>query len=94
MIETFLIEKFTNNDNDDKSYTTTIVVSLILALGTAYLAYICNKGNNKPRQFLITLFAFLFNGLYLLYFFVVHVLMGYKCDGNLKCKNSNKKSRK
>ena len=27
MIETFLIEKFTNND-DNKNYTTTIVVSL------------------------------------------------------------------
>ena len=61
MIETFLIEKFTNNE-DHKDYTTTIVVSLILAFGTAYLAYTCNKGYNKPRQFLVTLFAFLFNG--------------------------------
>ena len=93
MIETFLIEKFTNNENN-KDYTTTIVVSLILAFGTAYLAYICNKGSNKPRQFLITLFAFLFNGLYLLYFFIVHVLLGYKCNGNLECDKKNKKKSK
>ena len=38
MIETFLIEKFTNND-DNKNYTTTLIVSLILAVGTAYLAF-------------------------------------------------------
>jgi glucan phosphoethanolaminetransferase (alkaline phosphatase superfamily) len=89
MIETFLIEKMTNN-NDNKDYTSTIVISLILAFGTAYLAFICNKGSNKPRQFLITLFAFLFNGLYLLYFFIFHVLLGYQCNGNLELKFKSK----
>ena len=39
MIETFLIEKFTNND-DNKNYTTTIVVSLILAVGTLFSIYL------------------------------------------------------
>ena len=83
MIETFLIEKITNK-NDNKDYSYIFLVSFIISISTAYLAFVCNKNSNKPRQFLITLFAFLFNGLYLFYFFIFHVLLGYKCGGNLK----------
>ena len=83
MIETFLIEKLTNKDNQNMGFSYFFVVSLVIAICTAYLAFICNKNSNKPRQFLITLFAFLFNGIYLLYFFIVNVLMGYNCNGNL-----------
>lgn len=90
MIETFLIDKYTSSENDF-NYTSTFIVSLILAIGTAYLAFICNKGPNKPRQLLFTLFAFLFNGVYLLYFFVFHVMLGYKCGGNLMKPKKSKK---
>lgn len=87
MIETFLIDKYFNNNFNTNS---TIVISMILAFGTALLAYICNKNTNKPRQFLITLFAFLFNSVYLLYFFIFNVILGYNCNGNLKIKNKKK----
>lgn len=92
MIETFLIEKLTNK-NEIKDYTSILLVSLIISISTAYLAFICNKNSNKPRQFLITLFAFFFNGLYLIYFFIVNVLMGYNCNGNLLQTKSKSKSK-
>ena len=69
----------------------TLVLSLIISIGAFYLAWMCYP-KNDARRFIISLFAFFFSGLYILYHFIVHVALGYDCE--VKATKSKKKKQK
>jgi len=84
------IEKFSNPDQPeidnnilnhflDRVPTTWIVAALIVAFGASYLAYECSCNEKPATRALYTIFAFFFSGFYLIYYFIVHVLLGYQC---------------
>lgn len=82
----FLSDKLTNKENfevmDPPSYPWTwILMTLLIALGTAYLAFSCNDKETPATRFVATLFAFLFSGIYLMYYFIVYILLNKKCNG-------------
>ena len=65
-----------------QSYNNAImIICLLIGLFTAFLAYKCNYKENPAKRLLITLFAFFFSGLYLLYYFIRYVLLGDHCFG-------------
>ena len=56
------------------------ILSFVISIATAYLAYQCNKRNGIIIRILVTLLAFLFSGVYLIYYLFAHVLFGKGCD--------------
>ncbi len=58
-----------------------IIITLIIAFGTAYLAFTCNDKETPATRFVVTLFAFFFSGVYLIYYFIIYILLNKKCNG-------------
>ena len=56
-----------------------IVMAFVIAFGTAYIAYSCNQYETPATRALSTIIAFFFSGIYLIYYFIVHVLFDRKC---------------
>ena len=88
MFETFVIEKFSKNNNNNNDYTSinlntsnyiALLVGFIISLLAAYLAFNCNIKENAATRWVVTVFAFLFPLIYSVYYFIAHVLLGYKC---------------
>ena len=82
MIETFVVNNLSKNEEFLNSYNYfnyLLILGIIISLLAAYLAYTCNIKENKATQWVITIFAFLFPVIYTIYYFIVHVLLGYKC---------------
>ncbi len=82
----FLSDKLSKKENfemmDPPSYPWTwILMTVLIALGTAYLAFSCNDKETPATRFIATLFAFLFSGIYLMYYFIVYILLNKKCNG-------------
>ena len=82
-------ERFENN-KDNKNFvegdihkipTSWIVLSILIGMGTAYLGYSCNLNETPATRFMITIFAFFFSGIYLLYYFIIYILLNKKCNG-------------
>ena len=77
------------NSNDDmmtaylkKVPATWIIAAFIISFGAAYLAYECSSAESAATRAIYTLFAFFFSGIYLIYYFIVHIVLGYQCfDG-------------
>lgn len=66
--------------NNYGSYVTiSWILSFILAIGAAYMAFICNSRNGLGMQLFSTVFAFIFSGLYIIYYFIRYVLAGSEC---------------
>lgn len=98
------IEKFSNKEteleinNDILSYylnkveTSWIVAALIIALGAAYLAYECSAAESPATRAIYTIFAFFFSGFYLIYYLIVHVVLGYQCFDGKNISNIVKKT--
>ena len=96
MLEFFAISKSIENFTTDESLKihmqktrnwVTFLISLLICIGTAYLAFSCNYYENPVRRALFTLFAFFFSGIYLLYYFIIHILMGYNCSSGKNITN-------
>lgn len=58
-----------------------IVMALIIAFSTAYIAFSCNENETPATRALSTIIAFFFSGFYLIYYFIVHVLFNRGCNG-------------
>ena len=56
-----------------------LLIALIIGFSAACIAYNCNKKETPASRALATIIAFFFSGLYLLYYFIYHVLFGKKC---------------
>lgn len=57
-----------------------IITILIISFGSAYIAYCCNEYEKPATRALSTIIAFFFSGIYLVYYFIVHVLFDRKCS--------------
>ena len=67
------------------------IISLIIALIAAYLAYECNAGENNATRWFVTVVAFLFSGLYLIYYLIRYIILGNECkDGRMPMGKSRK----
>ena len=64
-----------------------VILSLLIAFATAYLAFSCNENASPATRALYTLIGFFFCGFYLIYYFVVHVLFGYPCGAGRRINN-------
>jgi len=86
---------FNNNCNDDDvdekskkinhKKKISIIIGLFITFFAMYLAYDCNKDCESPAMVIFyMIIAGLFSGLYLLYYLVVRVFIGKKCNKKLK----------
>ena len=73
------IEGFNSDSLEMNIPTSWIVMALVIAFGTAYIAYSCNQYETPATRALSTIIAFFFSGIYLIYYFIVHVLFDRKC---------------
>jgi hypothetical protein len=88
-LESQSMERFENNKENvnfvegdiHRIPTSWIVLSILIGIGTAYLAYSCNLNETHATRLLITLFAFFFSGIYLVYYFIIYILLNKKCNG-------------
>ena len=64
-----------------------VILSLLIAFATAYLAFSCNENATPASRALYTLIGFFFCGFYLLYYFIVHVLFSYPCNSGRRINN-------
>lgn len=87
-IEKFKNQDETNLDNSILSYfldripTTWIIAAFLIAIGASYLAFQCSFNEKPATRAIYTIFAFFFSGFYLIYYLIVHVILGYQCfDG-------------
>jgi hypothetical protein len=55
------------------------LISLLLSFYAAFLAYECSRFETPAMRLFYTIVAFLFGGLYLIYYFVFRYLMGNRC---------------
>ena len=89
MLELFTVFKtveFYSNLNEGYSFdyipnkipSSWIVTALIIGFGTAYIAYSCNEYEVPATRALYTIFAFFFSGIYLIFYFIYHIMFGYK----------------
>jgi len=58
-----------------------IIIVFIIGFGTAYIAYSCNEAETPATRAVVTLFAFLFSGIYLIYYFIIYVIFNKDCSG-------------
>ena len=78
-----------NNNDDDKTNNMkhkkkiNMIIGLFITFIAMYLAYDCNKNESLGMQIFYILIAGLFSGLYLLYYLVVRVFLGNKCNKKL-----------
>ena len=68
-------------DPSDKTVVAALIVSLVISFITAYIAFMCNGGENAGVRFITTIFAFFFSGIYLIYYFIVYIIFDAKCSG-------------
>lgn len=96
MIETFLLDNFDNikqkmnNQDEDfkpKISIMNVIISLIISCGAAYLAYQCNQHENDATRLVFVIIAFLFPGVYLIYFFIRYSILGQSCGGKRSLRN-------
>ncbi len=88
-LESQSIERFESNKENinfvegdiHRIPTSWIVLSILIGIGTAYLAYSCNLNETPATRLLITVFAFFFSGIYLVYYFILYILLNKKCNG-------------
>jgi uncharacterized protein YybS (DUF2232 family) len=70
----------TNMDNNITNFlinnvpVTWIIAAFIISFGSAYLAFKCNSNESPASRTLYTLFGFFFSGVYLIYYFIVHLM--------------------
>jgi len=55
------------------------IISLFISIYTAKLAYDCNIKADTFSQIIVSLFGFFFSGMYLLYYFIWHIILQNKC---------------
>ena len=70
------------------------IAAFIISFATAYLAFKCANNESPATRAVYTIFAFFFSGIYLLYYLIVHVILGYDCFNGKSISNIIKNSRK
>jgi hypothetical protein len=81
-LEKIIIENDLSSKNSLNIDVLTLVIgliSLVISIYTAKLAYSCNIKASDVSRTVATLFGFFFSGSYLVYYFIWHKLLGNKC---------------
>ena len=55
------------------------IISLIIGIMTAKLAYECNPKADQMTRIVMMIFGFFFSGIYLIYYFFAYMLKNKKC---------------
>jgi len=74
-----IVESFTNIDVQISVFD--MILTFVIAIITAYIAFQCNLNINKGQRILITILAFIFSTFYLVYYFIFKLLLGFPCQG-------------
>ena len=89
------VEPFTNYSVSQSMHKYILIaLALIICFGTAFLAFNCNQNEKPATRAIYTIFAFLFSGLYLIYYFIYHVILGKKCSAGKDIVNIVSKSKR
>lgn len=91
IVEQFLIERLSGDkhkqeeEHVDKTKTNHKrlllgLLNVVLAGIAGYLAWNCNSEQHVALKILYTIIAAVFSGLYVLYYFVYHILIRSSCD--------------
>lgn len=97
MLEYFASKYYANRDNEhfdmtDLNDPVTNLIILAIGVAAAYLAYEANAGEPMGMRILITVVAFLFSNIYIIYYFIRYVLLGDKvASGGKKPASKGKK---
>ena len=83
MLEYFASKYYANRDNEhfdmtDLNDPVTNMIILAIGVAAAYLAYEANANESMGMRILITIIAFLFSNIYIIYYFIRYVLLGDK----------------
>lgn len=81
MLEYFACKYCANKDKENFDVTDlndpmTNLIILIIGVAAAYLAYECNANEPMEWRIFITIIAFLFSNIYIIYYFIRYVLLG------------------
>lgn len=55
------------------------IITIIVSIYTAYLADKCYSNKNAILRVFVVIFAFFFPFIYLVYYFITHILLKIKC---------------
>ena len=87
MLEYLMIQGFKSNQESENfmDYMGNVniinhIFSLAISLSTAYLAYQCNARSGIIQRIVVTIFAFIFSGIYLIYYLLAHIIFGKQCE--------------
>lgn len=83
MLEYFASRYIANSDKEnfdmaDLNDPMTNLIILAIGVAAAYLAYEANAGEPTGMRILVTVVAFLFSNIYIIYYFIRYVLLGDK----------------
>ena len=89
MLEYFASRYIANNNKEnfdmaDLNDPMTNLIILAIGVAAAYLAYEANAGEPMGWRIAITVVAFLFSNIYIIYYFIRYVLLGESLKGNGK----------
>jgi len=87
LVESFLLEKLQGGGGSPTSKTNSkalllAILNISLATIAGYLCWSCNANHGTPLRLLYTIFASVFSGLYIIYYFAAHVLIRIPCGGS------------
>jgi hypothetical protein len=69
-----------NGTNNKLQYDRNLfIVSVLVSFASAYLAWTCNCHESTGARVFLTILAYLFGGLYLMYYFILYILLGKAC---------------
>ena len=55
------------------------ILNILLAIIAGYLCWNCNANHGTPLRVLYTVIAVVFSGLYIIYYFMAHVILRMPC---------------
>jgi len=83
ILNMFNIEKFYSTNTPEQKHWvqvyTAITIKIILSLISLSMAWDCNKISGIIMQIIMSIIAFVFSEIYILYYAVYRVFMGNKC---------------
>jgi uncharacterized protein YybS (DUF2232 family) len=56
-----------------------VLISFVISIFAAWLAFSCNKRETTGVKWFHTFLGYVFGSLYLVYYAIVHMLLGKKC---------------
>ena len=86
----YIFSQFINCKKNEEDFTDymanvnfiTHLFTLFVSASTAYLAYQCNSKSGIIQRIVITILAFFFSGIYLIYYLLAHIVFGKQCETN------------